>query len=721
MFRRFPNALSVLTLFSVAANPLNAQQRPTGVDSTTRDSVFRLAAISVTASRTAVALFYTPAHVSILDAGLISRTRPNNIADLFLDVPGLDAEGVGAAQRKPVIRGMIGQRLLLLEDGLRLNNTRREQDRGETPALIGLERIERIEVVRGASSVLYGSDAVGGVINVITRPTDRSGPDQIHGRITGQYSSAGEQRRSELSLWGALGRLSFSVDGSYRNADPYSAPAGQFGDLSLASKATVNDTGVEDFSINGSAQYAISERHSVSLKQSFYNAKEAGFGFVDPNDLGAPGLTVQLLFPNQDFARTTLSYKARDLRSPLTDRLEIAAYSQSNERDFNTIVSGPLGPPGAALNSITENFTDLDTKGYRLDAQKFVGTGVLLTYGSDFFQDRSTNTDVSTRTVTGFGPPSTTTSGTRVPDAVFSSAGFFAQGRITPVSRLDITLGARFQSVKISSHTTAGITGPLVSKSDRTVVGAANLLFRVNDRINLVSSVGRAFRSPNLVESFFQGVSPDGRAYWSVNPDLEPETSLNSEVGLKYFGNDIEFEGYLFRNNVFNGITDLETGAIVNGLPVRQNQNLDEIRFNGFELAGKFYLPAGLYAAVDWSHLTGVADTSVGSSTIPGETYSTRLGARLGYINTGGGLSADYGIRYTSKKDDVDWRSSPVGVSAPAYTVHSARVQVAVLPQKTVTISVNNVFDELYAETANMAFFRPEPGRNVTIAIGAEF
>src|SRR5436190_1584212 len=96
------------------------------------------------------------------------------------DVAGLDATGVGANQRRPEIRLQRGQRILLLEDGLRLNNARRQQDFGELPALAGGD-VQQVEVVRGPSSVLYGTDALGGVVNIITRGAPQSSAPDLHG------------------------------------------------------------------------------------------------------------------------------------------------------------------------------------------------------------------------------------------------------------------------------------------------------------------------------------------------------------------------------------------------------------------------------------------------------------------------------------------------------------------------------------------------------------
>ncbi|MGH7675382.1 MAG: TonB-dependent receptor plug domain-containing protein, partial [Gemmatimonadales bacterium] len=142
--------------------------RLAGQDTTarTQDKPVRVPAITITATRTEKDVFLTPAPVAILNKLTLGEQAPNTVAEAFAQLPGLDVAGVGANQTRPTVRGQRGQRVLLLEDGIRLNNSRRQQDFGELPALVDVSTVERVEVVRGPASVLYGTDAIGGVVNL---------------------------------------------------------------------------------------------------------------------------------------------------------------------------------------------------------------------------------------------------------------------------------------------------------------------------------------------------------------------------------------------------------------------------------------------------------------------------------------------------------------------------------------------------------------------------
>jgi hemoglobin/transferrin/lactoferrin receptor protein len=302
-----------------------------------------LRAMTVTATRVAKDVFKTPKPVSVLGRLKIAERAPNNVTDLFRDLPGLDVAGVGVTQSRPIIRGQRGQRILLLEDGLRLNNSRRQQDFGEIPALVDVSMVDRVEVVRGPASVLYGSDAIGGVVNVITQTPETAG---LHGTAGYRYSTHDTQNKLAGSLLGRFGAFSFRAAGTYRNADPYDAPAGSYGEIQLNEETSVAGTGVQDESINLYAAYDVASGQKVYAKYERYRADTTGFGFVDPAAY-APDLPDILIdYPFQRFDKITVGYQGRGLGLPFADRFDAVGYYQDNERRFNLDVLVRSAIPG---------------------------------------------------------------------------------------------------------------------------------------------------------------------------------------------------------------------------------------------------------------------------------------------------------------------------------------------------------------------------------------
>jgi hemoglobin/transferrin/lactoferrin receptor protein len=708
-----------LLLALALATPLAAQTRPDTAAS--RDTVY-LTPIAVTATRSPTDVFLTPVPVDVFDRTAIRGRAPNSVADLFRGRAGLDVSGVGLNQVRPVIRGQRGQRILLVADGQRLNNTRRQQDFGEVPALIDVAAVDRVEVVRGPASVLYGSDAIGGVVNVITRSPETAG---LHGSGGVRYSGADDQERLYANAAGRFGRWGVQVGGAVRGSRDYDAPAGTFGNITLADPTRVNDTGGSDWSVDAYLGYRLADNHEVFARLDRYDADTAGFGYIDPAEYAPGDPTIRITYPAQAFTKVGFGYRGTSLGSVLADRLEVLGYVQDNERKLDLDVFIPIpGPPGAGIDIDQRNWTDLRTLGARVEAKKLATPALALTYGVDAFRDRSENTDVNTTAFVNMGPiPPSVDSVPSVPNGTYTSAGVFAQGDLAVASRFSVILGARYQYVRAATEPTPNVTAPTVTSIDQTVVGAASGIYRVSEAVSLVGTVGRAFRSPNLVERFFNGVTPEGIAYQSPNPDLTAETSFNVDLGLRVRSGRVYAEGFVFQNDIRDGIRIAATGDSVNGLPEYQNTNVDKLRFRGVELSGQVRGPAGTSLSVAFTHLD--SENVLDPSNPVGETFSTSYRAALRFDDPRDRFFAEYELRGNGDRKDVLPGTNPVGATLPAFLVHNARAGVTVfrrgLHTQRLGLAVLNVTDVLYAEFTNVSFFRPETGRNLLLTYDVTF
>lgn len=689
----------------------------------TDTTVYRFDTIIVTATRSPKPVFTTPAPVSVIDSVALQRARPNTVADLFRSQPGLDVTGVGVQQPRPIIRGQRGQRILLLQDGVRLNNARRQQDFGEVPALVDVASVERVEIVRGPASVLYGTDAIGGVVNIITRSPPAAG---WRGHASYRFGGAQEQHKGALSLSGRSGALDFLVGGTLRDAGSYTAPAGSFGEITLDRDVTVHGTGVRDRSGQAQLGYELAEGQHLFVRAEAYRSEGAGFGFVDPADYAPSQPRIDIHYPEQRFAKLTGGWSAT-FRGTVADGLDVTAYAQDNERNLNFDLFqsfGPQAPPGAGIDIETFNYTDLETVGLRVEARKLAARRLLLTYGVDAFRDASENTDSSVTRIVGFGPPQTMVS-TRpqVPNATFRSLGAFAQGELTVGPRLTVILGGRVQEIHAETRATPGITERFESKTNRTVAGAANVLVRATETLSLIGSVGRAFRSPNLIEWFFEGPTPEGNGYQVRTPDLEPETSLSVDVGARFRSGRLYAEGFLFRNEVSDGIRIEPLGTDVDGLPAFRNVNVEKLVFRGVELNGEVALLPAL--AVNGTYTWIESEDALDPSNPIGDSFSTRITGGLRYEHPSDRFWAEYFARHNGERKEVSLQDNPVGDVLPSFTVHGLRGGLTVFRRgghtHRIGVAVENLTDELYAESSNVSFFRPEPARNVTLSYQVSF
>jgi len=713
-------ALVAITAFVVLAPSRAAAQQPDP------DSVYVVDPVVVTATRGPRARSVSAAPVSVVQRRDFIEQMPNTISDLFKTLPGLDVTGVGVNQVRPQIRGQGGQRILLLDDGLRMNNSRRQRDFGELPALVDLGAVDQVEVVRGPASVLYGSDAIGGVVNIITEAPVRDGS---RGSASYLFGSAADQSKASVRFEGRGGSFSFRGGGTWRTAGTYEAPAGSFGDITLAQDVEVLHSGVEDTTFDTRFGWDFTENVGVFAKVEQYSADDAGFGYVNPSSYNPGDAQIEITYPKQRFMKLSGGLRARDLANPVADDVSLTVYGQDNERDLFFDAFIPFGPT-AGMTLDNRNFTDIRTYGMRAEARKMLSDAVRLTYGVDGFQDNSEGRDNNRSVITGFGPPIVDVSlAPSIPHAQFTSLGAFAQGELD-VARLSVVAGGRYQDVSADTRATDYLNNTPVSTSNSTLVGALNLMYEVIDGVSLIGTVGRGFRSPNLVELFFDGAVPEANAYQRAPSSLEAETSLNWDMGARYQDDLFFFEGFYFRNDISDGIRSdpvLDTAGDTvqtQGLDTYENVNIDKIRMEGFELNADVRLPSGIELGASLATLD--AEDARDPQNPVGESYSTKVTGRAGYRDPAGRFWGEWETRWSDKQKDAALGSgNPLGAVLPSFMVHGLRggarlIQTGRLTHG-ITVAVTNLTNELYAETANASFFRPEPKRGFTVSWDVTF
>ena len=718
---RLATAVGFFVATALASTGADAQRAPR------KDSTkVVVPSVVVTATREPRTTFDVPFAVTFISADAMREQMPNSPVDLFRELAGLDVVGVGANQVRPAIRGQQGQRVVLLEDGLRLDNARRHPDFGELPSLVDIASVDRVEVIRSGSSVLYGPDAVGGVVNIVTRAFPARRDNAVHGAFAFRYGSADGQRRPSGTIEQVLGPFAYRVSAMHRESAPYGAPAGTFGNITLRQGERVNDTGVNDDAFDGLISYSPTETQRVAAKVERYTARDAGFGYIEPRIIGANEPLVRILFPDQGHTRYSLDYLGLTVGA-IADRVHVTAYGIDNARRYSTTV---VTPGAGDLGSYTETYTKLATVGGRIEATKAFARSSL-TYGVDAYRDHATSRDTSLRRISALSPSlaspaSATFEGadrSPVPNASFQSAGVFIENDIRLTERLSLVLGARGQDVSIWTHEAPAWSTSRWTTRERAMVGSANLLVRARHDLNLVAAVGRGYRVPNLVERFFDGPTPDGIGYQRSNPSLRPEASLGVDLGARFQNRALAIEAFVFRNELHDGIRIAATGDSLEGLPAFRNQNVDRLRFSGSEIDVVAPFGAGFETRASYTHLTW-RDVRSSASTI-GTTYSTKAVGALTYRSPSGRFWSNYTLRRNGRQVQEQIGRSPVGPVLPSFTVHTLRGGIQLLDRggmrNRLELAVENLSNRLYAEAANAGFFRPAPGRNLVASWSIDF
>ena len=678
----------------------------------------------------------------------IDQRLADNTADLLRWEPGVDVDGVGAAQVRPVIRGLRGLRVLFLEDGLRMNNSRRQSDFGEITGLVPNELVERVEVVRGAASVLYGTDAVGGVINLVT--SQPAGAGWVgDARITG--GSASDSMRASAQVARRSGDWDWSAAAGLRDAEDYEAPSGTFGAITLNEDTPVQDTGVEDRFLRLSVARDLNPSHSLRVTARGYSSEDGGFGLVDPSLIGDDPTTVRILYPNQDFFKIVANHSGVDLGWAST--LDTRLYFQSNERQLANDIDINIGPifPGAPDSSIaidTLNDSDLDTWGLRSDATRAMGSGVW-TWGVETFRDDSVNTDVS-QTVTTLRfpfPPFeqafvSSDDVANTPNAIYSSLGAFAQYEFLAVDDLHLSVGSRFQRVNTEAEPTPGLDVSGLDFDDSRWVGAATARYQVGRGLQLVASLGTSFRAPGIVERLFNGPTPEGGGYQIINPELESERGFNYDLGFKFRGRRSFAELTWFENRLADGIAqhflsplevaelppELQAEIVMVGPNafVVQQRNLEELVFRGVEAIAGFDFENGVGVGGNFTLLDAERTDSANPPT--GESYDDKTTIYARYSSPERPWFVEYRVRYSSggrAKLAPNQPPPPFGLDLPSLTVQQVTAgwlfAQSASAEHRLDLVIDNLADRLYAEASNASFFRPQPGLGARLSYAVRF
>ncbi len=560
------------------------------------------AEVTVTATRTQVSTTETAVPVSVIDRVSLERKNVNTPGDALRNLPGVSTVNEGSFQVRPRIRGLDSTRILVLIDGERLNNARTSTSQsGIELGLAGTEQIETIEVIRGAGSVLYGSDALGGTINIITQDAPRREADgfNLGATFNGFYSSNGDGRRGNIALKGSGKFFSFRVAQSleryadYRLGDP-DGPA------------------VEGVSASGEVLNSQSHGSNTQITTRFF--------FDDDNDLrlnytrrragniGVPTLVgvFNAFFPNSDRDKFNMRFETRDLTGKLA-KLSFTSYYQKQERNFSNILFVPPIPPFfPGINDFSETKTDTTSYGFDTQSNWILGRRNFLIAGLSFMRDKNKDSRLFESRLPVFSQDRSPS----VPDSSFDSFALFAQDSHDVTERLTLIGGVRLERFRSGSQATAGFGLPSsltpgqiedlgltgleqgLSVSELAATGDFGAVLKVTDDISLSGKIGRSFRVPNLFERFFTGAGSVG-GFVVGNPALVPESGLNKDVSIKVRNSRLAGSFTYFHNSYKNFLSNVPA-IDRNGNPITlpggrrpievyQTLNIGRARIQGFE------------------------------------------------------------------------------------------------------------------------------------------
>ncbi len=442
-----------------------------------------------------------PMAESVVSELEIKEKIAENLVDTLQNTPGVHIIGQGGFSATPSIRGIARRRVLLLIDGTRVTSDRRA---GTSASFIAPELIKRIEVVRSASSVLYGSDAIGGVVQSFTRSDQ--GEEFPKNSLNLSFNSANERLNSGLTFTQRVGKANIYTAFQYAKAGNYSSP-----EQEIFNSGFTNYSGILDLSLKG-------EKRDIEL----YYLGGLGKDIGKPDRANNPDS--YSIVPRDINQLINFQYKEKNLVK--NGSLGLQFYINPTRYDLENI--------NVSKNSIESSETTAVNYGLKLNLTKSLSDKFSYQVGIEQYSRSNVDMENAVTQENEISRTSPLKHGRR------SDTGIYLTADYAGIPGFDFIAGLRYTFFSLKADV---LGNPLKIQADSPSVFFGTTK-KVGNWMTLFFNLGRAYRTPSLSEAFYTGIT--GRRYVIANPSLKPEKSFNIDTGVKIFSKKIFLGFYLF-------------------------------------------------------------------------------------------------------------------------------------------------------------------------------
>ena len=696
--RRHPPSY-LYCLLSLPAAALSAESAPPSAT----EAVHELEEVTVESEPLERTIGSLARPVTVLkDAELRQQMAPT-IGSALSQQPGINNQSFGPGVGQPVIRGLSGPRVRIMENGIGNNDVSNiSPDHANS---IEPSQAERIEVLRGPSTLLYGSGAIGGVVNVIdNRVPDKKADKPIGGAFNQLYNSALDETSSSLKLEGGESQFAYHLDGFYRNS----------GNEIIGGPA---------IDVNAARAYDPALAEEPTLQNTY--------GYVPNTHARAKGGTVGASWVGDPgYAGAAINYLENNYGVPpigVPDEPNIRINLQQTKYDFR----GGLDKPFAFVEKLKAKFGYTDYQ-----HTEFEGGEVGTVWKSDSYEGRLELNHEPLgpfKGQWGFQSVNGTTSAqgdeATLPVTEIANYGVFAVETLE-TDPLIYDFGFRIEPQSVTPVASSGYA----ARSFLPVSGSVSGLWKIDPANNLSLAFTESQRGPQAQELYVDGVHHATRSYEIGNPNLNMETSFNLELGYTFKQDWVNAQFNLFNNWINDYIYAQYTGEIfgheegVHGeeeggeghdhggeLPILQIEQANAT-FKGFEANVMFPLMENHYGLLDltlFGDYTRGQLLNAGNGNVP-FMPPLRYGLQLDYakdkwstfFRVTRGEAQDYAAE--NETDTPGWVLMNVGLQYEAKSFADSKLLFY--------LKGNNLLDQnIRNSTSYLKNFAPEPGRGVQL------
>lgn len=610
----------------------------------------------------------------------ISESSVINIPTLFLKEPGLSLTGQ-SYHAAPSIRGLSRKRVVLLLDGEKVST---ERNVGTPGTFIPPQEIERIEILKGPYSVLYGSDAIGGVINIISKNFKK--PHYLKnfgGTINTTYQSVNNGISGNVSLNGKIKKLLFRFNAGYRTADNYKLP----------NKDTVQNTEYTEKHLGGKIQYMINKLQTITVK-GYYSIGE---------DIGKPAYStlVNAKHEPDNHYIAGLNYKIKNIGKAL---INLETNFTVHKHELGVIVNTHKQELYYIDDKQVYNHKYLESTDYIIQQNlSFNPTKNLkIQTGIDLYLRQNINVREH-KIVTNYysGLFLRETNDTLLKNASQNSYGFFLQTELFINKKLFTSGGIRWNPI---------ITNPnSLQKSQKysPLSGNIGVLYKINDKLSIKTNIGTAFRAPDIKELYITTNTPGGLNIG--NDSLIPEQSLNLDISAIINTKNIRFELALFRYNIENMILlDWNDNP---GNPEGTFRNIGKGIISGLELSIRQKISKSFSSYLNFTAMQG-KDINNNDELPDIPPIQTNLGITFKKKQLSFTLSGRYSAKQTNVSED--------DIENEAFFILNFKASWQILQNLTFYSSVSNMLNETYRDHFQFGWMN-NPARSFNFGINFNF